>query len=105
MTQEPRPTKVSHRVLAQTMKLLNERKRITARELHAEVGVHLVTASEWLRALKKENVLYIAGWLTDSLGRDTTPVYGLGPGLDIPRRSMTQAERQRRYRQRMKEKA
>jgi len=91
--------RVGHLVLAKTLALLQARD-VTARVLVERVGIHLVTAQEWLRALKKERTIHICGWMQDSLGRDTTAVFRLGQGLDAPRRKLTPAQRQARYRER-----
>jgi predicted ArsR family transcriptional regulator len=89
--------KVSHVVLAQTIKLLLENP-ITAHELAEHTGIHLVTAQEWMRSLRKEGAVHICGWLPDGLGRDATAVFKLGPGRDKPRHKLTPAERQARHR-------
>jgi hypothetical protein len=94
-------TKVSHAVLARTFALLRD-GALTAQRLSRETGVHVVTAQDWLRALKEEKAVHIGSWLPDSKGRDATPVYELGDDKDEPRRRMTRAEISRRYRQRQK---
>lgn len=92
--------KVSHVALAQTMKLLLQGP-ITAHELAEATGIHYVTTSEWLRSLRREGAVHICGWLPDSMGRDVTAVYKMGAGTDKPRKRMTQAERQARYRKKI----
>lgn len=94
--------KVSYQVLAKTMQLLTSGP-ITAHELSEHVGIHLVTAQEWLRALRKERVVYISGWLPDKMGRDATAVYAAGNKPDKPRGKLTPAERARRYREKQKQ--
>ena len=94
--------KVSHVVLAQTVKLLLESPH-TAHEIAEHTGIHIVTAQEWMRCLRKEGVVHIDGWIPDGLGRDTTAVYKLGAGKDKPRHKFTAAERQARYRARKKQ--
>jgi hypothetical protein len=91
--------KVSHVVLAKTVKLLLT-SPATAHEVAEHTGLHLVTAQEWMRSLRKEGAVHISGWLADSLGRDVTAVYTLGPGNDKPRHKFTTAERTARYRER-----
>jgi hypothetical protein len=91
--------RVGHMVLAKTLALLQARD-VTARLLVERVGIHLVTAQEWLRALKKERTIHICGWMQDSLGRDTTAIFRLGQGIDVPRKKLTSAQRQARYRER-----
>jgi hypothetical protein len=100
---KPHRVKVSHAVLTQTMQLLLQGV-VTAQQLSSHTGVHLVTAQEWLRALKAGGVIYVMDWLPDSLGRDATPVYGMGNFPNRPRAKMTRAEISKRYRERQKEK-
>jgi len=96
--------KVNHRTMAQTLKLLLDGPA-TAHEVAEHTGIHLITAQEWMRALRKEGVVHIGGWLADSLGRDVTAVYQLGKGKDKPRHKFTHAERQARHRARKKQAA
>jgi hypothetical protein len=93
--------KVSHMALAKTLKLLLEGP-VTAHEVSEVTGIHIVTAQEWMRALRKEKVVHIGGWIADRLDRDITPVYALGPGRDRARRRLTAVQRQARYRERQK---
>ncbi len=99
----PHKVRVSHRIMAKTMQMLLK-GTVTAHQLSTHTGVHLVTAQGWLRALHFDKVLYICGWEQDSLGRDATPVYRLGSDTDQKRFSLTRAETQRRYRERLKAK-
>jgi hypothetical protein len=94
--------KISHRVLARTLALFQQ-GTVTAKQLHLEVGVHLVTAQAWLRTLMDEGTIHVCDWLPDSLGRDAVPVYKLGAGEKAPRRRKTRAQIMREYRQRQKE--
>ena len=98
-----RAVKVSHKVLAQTLVML-QAGSVTANQLSMLTGVHRVTAQEWLRALRKAGAVYVGDWLPDTKGRDATPVYRLGPGTDRPRHRFTRAEISERYRQRQREK-
>lgn len=93
--------KVNHLVLAQTFRML-QAGPVTAQALANETGVHVVTAQDWLRALKAEKTVHIGSWLPDSLGRDAVPVYELGDDKDEPRRRLTRAEISQRYRERQK---
>ena len=70
----------------------------TAHELVEISGLHIVTMQRLMRCFHKNKVVHVCGWETDSLGRDTTPVYKLGIGKAVPRRRMTAAERTARYR-------
>jgi predicted ArsR family transcriptional regulator len=90
--------KVNHRTMAQTIKILLDGPA-TAHEIAEHTGIHLVTAQEWMRCLRKEGAVHIGGWLADSLGRDVTAVYQIGKGRDKPRHRFTASERQARYRE------
>jgi DNA-binding transcriptional ArsR family regulator len=89
--------KVSYIVLAQTMKALLEGP-VTSHEIAEITGIHPVTASEWMRSLRKEGAVHISGWIPDSMDRDVTAVYSIGKGKDKARRKLTPSERQARYR-------
>ena len=91
--------KINHVVMAQTVKLLLEGP-VTAHEVAEHTGIHIVTAQEWMRCLRKEGAVHIGGWLADGLGRDVTAVYKLGKGRDKERHKFTAAERQARHRAR-----
>lgn len=71
---------------------------ITAHDAVQSAGLHVVTAQNLMRCLKKHKVVHVAAWEKDRLGRDVTPVYALGDGRDKPRRKLTAAERQARHR-------
>jgi len=101
--QDEKHTKVNHTVMAQTMMMLRAGP-VTAQSVATKTGVHIVTAQDWLRALKKQGAVYIGSWLPDSLGRDAIPVYELGNEPDEPRRKLSRAEIARRYRQRQQQK-
>lgn len=96
--------KINHLKMAKTLALL-QAGPLTARDLAIKTQVHLITAQDWLRALKAAGAVHVSGWLPDTLGRDSTPVYSLGAHEDKPRRKTPHAEIARRYRQRQKEKA
>ena len=70
----------------------------SAHELAELTGLHVLTCSEYLRALRKEHAAHISGWEPDRMGRDATPVFALGRGRDVKRRKLTQVERQARSR-------
>lgn len=91
--------KVNHVVLAKTFKLL-QAQPVSAKDLCNATGIHLITAQRWLRSLKAEHAIYVAHWLPDTLGRDSTPVYALGNKEDTPRRKQPRAVIMQRYRER-----
>ena len=91
--------KVNQEMYAQIFSLLMKRP-VSAHEVSEKVGMHIVNAQGLMRTLKKHGVIHIYSWRPDRLGRDATPVYVLGEGIDKPRRCMTRAEIARRYRER-----
>ena len=91
--------KVNQDTYARLFKELLENP-ISAHDAVETTGIHLTTAQNLLRCLKKHKVVHITAWDPDSLGRDVTPVYALGAGRDKPRRKKSAAERQRQCRQR-----
>lgn len=91
--------------LAKTLRLFQQQQEVTALQLATEVGVHLITAQSWLRQLRFNSVVHIAGWLPDSLGRDAIPIYRFGEGVDAERRKTSRSEINRRYLERKRESA
>lgn len=90
--------KLNQDMYARLFKLLMERP-VSAHELSEKVGMHIVNTQGLMRTLKKHGVVHVYSWRQDSMGRDTTPVYVLGDGIDTPRRKLTAAQRQRRYKE------
>jgi hypothetical protein len=89
--------KVNQDTYARAFKLLLT-DPVTSHEIAEETGLHIVTAQNLMRCLKKHSVVHISAWDVDKLGRDCTPVYSLGKGKNKSRRKMTPAERQQRCR-------
>lgn len=92
--------KVNQSTYARAFRMLLD-EPVTAHEVSSETGLHLVTAQDLLRTLRRHRVVHISAWEPDRLGRDVTPVYALGAGKDKPRRKLAGAERARRYRARL----
>ena len=93
--------RVGHMTLAKTLSYLLDNPA-TAQDICAYTGIHLVTAQEWMRALRKERTVYISAWEPDTKGRDVTPVYTLGRGRDAQRRRKSRAQIAADYRARKK---
>lgn len=74
----------------------------TCQELADETGLHYVTVLQYCRELHLAGAAHICGWEQDSLGRDALKVYKIGSGKDKPRRRITEAQRQARYRAKVK---
>ena len=95
--------KLNQDMYAKIFKLLMERP-VSAHEISEKVGMHIVNAQGLMRCFRDNGVVHIYSWRTDSKGRDATPVYVLGEGVDKPRRSLTRAQIAVRYRIRKQEK-
>ena len=74
----------------------------TLQELAEETGLHVLTVSDYTKALYKEKMAHIAGWAPDARGRICCRVYKLGPGKDAKRQPLTKAERQAKRREKLK---
>jgi len=74
----------------------------TCLELAEITGLHYVTVLQYTRELHKVGAAHISMWLPDKLGRESIKVYKIGRGFDAKRFRMSQAERQRRYRERQR---
>ena len=72
-------------------------------ELAEESGLHVLTVYEYCRELHREGMVHIVGWAIDSRGRASKRIFKLGPGRDVPRRALSQRERQARCRSRKAE--
>lgn len=70
--------------------------------LALETGLHVWTVRNYVKALHREEVIHICKWLKDSLGRDCTPVYAFGMGVDAVRTAKTAAQKGRERRARRK---
>jgi hypothetical protein len=89
---------------AKLIKLLTQAPR-TAHELAEAVELHVVNTQGLMRTLVEHRVVHISGWVPNSRGVDTTPIYKFGPGRkNAERRKMTPAERTAKYRQNKKQK-
>jgi predicted ArsR family transcriptional regulator len=93
--------KVNAMFQAQLIKLLLE-GTYTCYELAEATGLHYVTVLHYCRELHKAGAAHIHMWEKDTRGRDLLKVYKLGAGKDAKRRKMTQAERQKKYREKKK---
>lgn len=94
--------KVNAMSQAQLIKLLLDGTH-TCYELAEATGLHYVTVLHYCRELHKVGAAHIHMWEKCPRGRDLLKVYKLGPGKDAKRRTMSAADRQRRYRERLKQ--
>jgi len=67
-------------------------------ELVEHTGLHAMTVSRYVRAMRTEGIAHVQAWLPDARGRDAVPVFAFGPGKDKPRAKMTPAQRSARSR-------
>lgn len=95
--------KVNQETYARAFKLLMTRP-VSSHEIAAETGLHIVTVYRLMRTFKQHGIVYVCNWRQDTQGRDAIPVYDMGFQKDKPRRSMTQAQRQRLCRERKEKK-
>jgi hypothetical protein len=62
------------------------------RELKVISGLSTNTLHEYMRALRKEQVVHICGWEKDATGRESLRVFKLGPGRDAARNKKSKAQ-------------
>lgn len=74
----------------------------TREEIAEATGWHGVTAADFLRVLRKRKLIYVCGWLPDSIDRDAIAVFRLGNKPDKPRKRLTPAQRAKRMRDRQR---
>lgn len=74
------------------------------KELAELTGLHYVTVLQYTRELHEAGAAHICMWDKDARGRDAIKIYKLGPGKDKKREKMTDAERQAKYREKLKQK-
>jgi hypothetical protein len=76
----------------------------TLRDLADETGLHYATVKDYVNALHKEKLVRVVAWEKDAHGRDAARVFGWGTGPDKKRTRLSDAEKQRRYKVRLKSK-
>lgn len=72
----------------------------TLRELAEETGLHYVSVLRYCRALRRENVVHVAGWRPDARGNMTMVVYRVGNRADVPKPIKQKKDIARDYRAR-----
>jgi hypothetical protein len=90
---------------AQMVKGLREGYGITVQELAAFSGLSEWTVRAYCKALVLACEAHICRWGKDTLGRDVTPYYRLGWGINIPREVRTGAEKMRARRAKLRKQA
>jgi hypothetical protein len=72
-------------------------------ELQVVSGLSTNTLHEYMRALRKEQVVHICAWEKDATGRESVRVFKLGAGKDRPRGKKSKAQIAKECRQRKQE--
>ena len=75
---------------------------MTCQELAEHTGLHYVTVLQYTRELHAAGAAHICCWEKDCYGRDSLKVYKIGEGKDAKRQKMSMAERQARYRSKLR---
>lgn len=78
---------------AHLIRLLMEGEH-TCHDLAKITGLHYVTVLHYTRELYRARALHICAW------RDRERIYKIGDELDVKRKTLTPAQRQRHYRER-----
>ncbi|MGI9153593.1 MAG: hypothetical protein ACR2IY_06950 [Rubrivivax sp.] len=86
---------------AQVIKLMLDGE-LSCVELAEETGLHYVTVLQYARELHLAKAAHICRWEKDARGRDAVKIYKLGPGKDAKRERISDAERQARYKAKLK---
>lgn len=84
---------------AQMIRLLHGKPHTKA-ELAEATGLHVQTINDYVNALHDEDMIHVVDWGKDTLGRQATPIYIWGMGIDAPRTPKTVNQRQRDWRAR-----
>ncbi len=90
--------KINHFTTAHLLTLLFD-GLLPLEALAAETGLHYVTVCDFTRELHRARVLYIDHFDEDTRGRLTLTVYKIGRQPDAKRTPLTEAEKQKRYRE------
>lgn len=101
-TKGKRIAKINRFTQALLIKLLLEGV-YTCEQLAEETGLHYVTVLDYTRELHRVGAAHISSWEKDARGRDVVKVYRLGAGKDAKREKLTPAQRQARYRAKVRQ--
>lgn len=94
--------RVNALAFALMVKAVYEKPR-TLHEIADLTGLHLWTVRHYIKALHKQELVHITKWDPDTMGRDTTPYWTFGMGVDVPRRRKTGSQKMRELRARQRE--
>jgi hypothetical protein len=78
----------------------------TCEELAERTGLHYVTVLHYAREMHKAGSAYICAWRMNERKQYVLKVYGIGNRADVnkPRKAMTPAQRQMKYRAKLRRK-
>lgn len=57
------------------------------------IGVNTLSGGGYLKALRRDGLIFISGWQRNGSGGFTTPLYSLGSGPDYPKPGVDEANR------------
>ena len=75
---------------------------MTRAELVEHTGLHYNTVGDYLTALHKAGATHIVMWENNTRGQAVHPIYKLGKGRDAKQPKLSQAERQARWRSKVR---
>ena len=75
---------------------------VTRAYLVERTGLHIVTVHDYVHALHRVGMVYIAAWDFDTRGHQVIPVYSLGSAQDAKQPRVPKNEIQTRYRAKKK---
>jgi predicted ArsR family transcriptional regulator len=74
-------------------------------EMAEHTGLHYHTVRDYVNALRKEQLVHIAYWGDDNIGRCSVPHFLFGKKTDVKRTKLSAAQRSKNYRDRKKAQA
>lgn len=90
--------KFCHDVLMRTFK----ESDLTYKEMVQISGFSIWFLNKYLKKLKNKGMAHICGYYKDSLGREKIKIFRYGKGNDVMPQVVSDAERQRKYKQNKK---
>jgi hypothetical protein len=97
-TRRKDPVRIGMYTNALLMRHLIEGK-MTSYELADATGLHYITVLRYLKELRKQHILFIAGWTNTITAGGRARIYKLGREVDVPKpRALSVQERQARSR-------
>ncbi len=84
-----------NRAVERILATLRRAPGLTKEEIaeRAYIGVNTLSGGGYLKAMRRESLIYISGWQRNGSGGFTTPLYSLGSGPDYPKPGVDEANR------------